>query len=482
MRTLHDLPFDNTYARLPETFRQRVAPTPVPNPYLIAFNPDAAALIDLAPGQATLPEGIAFLAGNHLLPQCEPVATKYAGHQFGHFVPQLGDGRAILLGEVRSASGAKWDLQLKGAGPTAFSRFGDGRAVLRSSIREYLCSEAMHALGIPTTRALSIVGTPMPVYREQPETGAIVLRMAPSFVRFGSFEVFAARNEHNEVRQLADYVIAEHWPHWVNEVDRYVRFYRDVIDRTARLVAQWQAVGFAHGVLNTDNMSILGLTLDYGPFGFMEDFDSDFICNHSDTTGRYAFNQQPRIAYWNLAVLGHSLLALIDRADAQSGLETFPDIFNHQLHTLMCAKLGLSNAQENQTLWRDVLDVLAAGRVDYTLFFRNLGNDPTHDSVRRLFACTKGFDAWSERYREHLAHEGDDEDRRRVRMNQVNPQHILRNYLAQQAIEQANAGDFREVQRLHAVLRQPFTEQPGAEQYAAPAPAWGKHLVVSCSS
>lgn len=484
MRTLPQLNFDNTYARLPETFRQRVDPTPVPNPYLIASNLEAASLLDLHPDELGTPDFVEYFAGNRLLPGSEPVAMKYAGHQFGHFVPQLGDGRAILLGEVRNQRGEKWDLHLKGAGPTAFSRFADGRAVLRSSIREYLCCEAMHGLGIPTTRALCVIGTRLPVHREAVEPGALVLRMAPTHVRFGSFEVFAARNEHHEVRLLADYVIEHHFPHLQNAEDRYPRFLREVCDRTARLMAHWQAVGFMHGVMNTDNMSILGITLDYGPFGFMEDFDSDTICNHSDHTGRYAFSQQPRIGYWNVAVLAQALLALMNVEEARAVLDTYPETFNGHLHRLMCAKIGVAPTEGNQALWRDALDLLAAGKVDYTLFFRTLcqfDTDPTNEAIRRLFPCDKGFLRWAERYRDGLA-QVPDKATRQESMNLVNPRFILRNYLAQVAIEKATAGDFSEVQRLYEVLRRPFDEQPEMAQYAEPAPSWGKRLVVSCSS
>ena len=285
MRTLADLAFDNTYARLPATFYQHVEPTPVPDPYLVAFNPDAARLIDLDPAEASNPEFVEYFAGNKLLPGSEAIAMKYAGHQFGSWVPQLGDGRAILLGEVKNSAGERWDLHLKGAGKTMFSRFGDGRAVLRSSIREYLACEALHALGIPTTRALCIIGTDLEVYRESVESGALIVRMAPSHVRFGSPEVSPHRGQTDSVKTLADYVIEQHYPDLKEVEDRYAAFLREVVARTARLVAKWQAVGFAHGVLNTDNMSILGITLDYGPYGFMENFEPVSSAT-TDETGR----------------------------------------------------------------------------------------------------------------------------------------------------------------------------------------------------
>jgi uncharacterized protein YdiU (UPF0061 family) len=488
MARLADLPFDNSYARLPDVFHQRIEPTPVPDPYLVAFNPAAARLIDLDPAEANNPDFVQYFAGNKRLPGSEPVAMKYAGHQFGTYVPQLGDGRAILLGEVRNAAGDRWDLHLKGAGKTAFSRFGDGRAVLRSSIREYLCCEAMHALGIPTTRALCVIGTDLEVYREGVETGALIVRMAPSHVRFGSFEVFAHRGQTHEVKVLADYVIERDYPHLRDADDKYVAFLREVVARTARLVAKWQAVGFAHGVLNTDNMSIVGLTLDYGPYGFMEEFDPAFVCNHSDETGRYAFDQQPRIGYWNLAALAQALLSLMEIDHAKAALNTYADEFNTHMHELMTTKLGLTTHQEGDpALWTGLLDMLARSRADYTTFFRRLGTFSTspgesNDQLRALVGGANDFDAWAERYRERLQAEGSLDRERQARMDRVNPKYVLRNYLAQIAIDKAHQKDFSEVDRLRGVLQAPFDEQPEMEHYAQLAPAWARHLTVSCSS
>jgi uncharacterized protein YdiU (UPF0061 family) len=488
MRCLTDLPFDNTYARLPSAFYQRIEPTPVPDPYLVAFSPSAARLIDLDPAEVSNPDFVQYFAGNKRLPGSDPVAMKYAGHQFGSYVPQLGDGRAILLGEVRNAAGERWDLHLKGAGKTAFSRFGDGRAVLRSSIREYLACEALHALGVPTTRALCVVGTDLEVYREGVETGALIVRMAPSHVRFGSFEVFAHRGQTNEVKLLSDYVIEQHYPHLNDRDDRYVAFLQEIVARTARLVAKWQAVGFAHGVLNTDNMSILGITLDYGPYGWMEDFDPGFICNHSDEAGRYAFDQQPRIGYWNLAALANAFLSLMTVDEAKAALNTYPDVFNAHMHELMTTKLGLATSDENdQALWTGVLDVLAAQRTDYTIFFRTLSTfstspGATNDEIRRLFKDPASFDEWANRYGDRLRAECSLDHERKVRMDRVNPKYVLRNYLAQIAIDKAQKKVFSEVDRLRSVLAMPFDEQTEMEHYAQPAPEWGKHLQVSCSS
>jgi uncharacterized protein YdiU (UPF0061 family) len=489
MRKLNELVFDNSYARLPESLYQRVRPTPVPDPYLVAFCPSAAALLDLDPVEARTPAFVQALAGNELIPGSDPVAMRYAGHQFGTYVPQLGDGRAILLGEVRNGRGEKWDLHLKGAGRTAFSRFGDGRAVLRSCIREYLCSEAMHALGIPTSRALCVVGTDLPVYRETPETGALLLRLAPSHVRFGSFEVLSYHHEHEALRVLADYVIGLHFPELQEAQDKYLRLFFEVVRRTARLMAEWQAVGFAHGVMNTDNMSVLGLTIDYGPFGFMEEFDPGFVCNHSDETGRYAFDQQPRIGYWNLACLAQALTPLVERDPLLEALNTYADAFNTHMHALMCRKLGLKDATtEDQSLWTGLLDLLAAARVDYTTFFRKLGTfattpDADNTEIRVLLGCANDWDRWADRYRSRLVSEKSHDAERKARMDRANPKYVLRNYLAQIAITKAvEDRDFAEVDRLRGVLERPFDEQPEMEHYATPAPAWGKRLMVSCSS
>ena len=315
--------FENSYARLPEVFFRRVAPQPLRGAFLLSVNADALALLDLPAEAASAPEFLEFFSGAKLLSGAEPIAAAYAGHQFGVYVPQLGDGRAILLGEAIDKRGGRWDLQLKGAGLTPFSRMGDGRAVLRSCIREYLCSEAMHGLGIPTTRALCLIGSDEPVRRETIEKGAALVRMSPSHVRFGSFEYFYYRNQPEQVRQLADYTLALHFPDLLETPQPYAAFFQEVVTRTARLMAQWQAVGFAHGVMNTDNMSILGLTLDYGPFGFLDEYDAGYICNHSDHTGRYAFGAQPQIGFWNLACLAQALSPVLPESAAIDGLNSY---------------------------------------------------------------------------------------------------------------------------------------------------------------
>ncbi|WP_239189905.1 protein adenylyltransferase SelO [Candidatus Nitrotoga sp. HW29] len=489
MKKLEQLNFDNTFSRLPDVFHSRLNPTPLPNAYLVSFNASAAKLINLDVTEVERADFVEYFIGNRLLPGSEPLSMLYAGHQFGHFVPQLGDGRAILLGEIKNNDGEYWDIQLKGAGITPFSRNGDGRAVLRSSIREYLCSEAMHGLGIPTSRALCIVGSDAEVYRETIESAAVVTRLSPSHVRFGSFEVFAYRGQHEPIAMLADYVIAKHFPDISDTPDKYLRLLNEVITRTASLMAQWQAVGFAHGVMNTDNMSILGLTFDYGPFGFMETYDPGFICNHSDHGGRYAFDQQPQIGLWNLACLAQALTPIIAVEEAQAALENYEPTYFKYYTELMGKKLGLTNAsKEDAALVKSLLEMMRANQLDYTNLFRSLGSfkfapDETNNALRDQFIDRAVFDAWAGVYRTRLQSEPETDEERKVRMDKVNPKYILRNSMAQSAIALAERErDFSEVDRLLALLSRPFDEQPEMEDYAAPAPDWARHVVVSCSS
>ena len=485
---LEELRFDNRYGRLPPEFYTRLAPTPLPDPYLVAFNPAVAELIGLAPEEARRAEFAEIFSGNRLLPGFDPLAAVYAGHQFGVFVPQLGDGRAILLGEAAGARGC-WDLQLKGAGMTPYSRMGDGRAVLRSSIREYLASEAMHALGIPTTRALAIVGSDQPVIRESVESAAVLTRVAPSHVRFGSFELFSSRRQHEHVRTLADHVIDRHYPQLHEAREPYLELLREVTARTAKLIAQWQAVGFCHGVMNTDNMSILGITIDYGPYGFIEGFDWDHVCNHSDDSGRYAYNMQPRIAHWNLYCLAEALLPLLDMDAAEAALKAYEPQFERSYAELMRAKLGLATEQaEDAALVRDTLALLHDNRADYTMFFRRLGNFDSaaaadNASLRDMFAGREGYAAWAGRYRTRLALEARTAAERKARMDRVNPRYVLRNYLAETAIRRAvDQRDYGEIERLARLLARPYDEQPAMRAYAESAPQWAANLSVSCSS
>lgn len=488
-RTLERLSFDNTYARLPQALYARVTPTPFSAPpYLVHANPAAAELIDLDPQQCARPEFSALFGGSSVAPGMEPLAMLYSGHQFGVYVPQLGDGRAILLGEATNERGERWDLHLKGAGMTPFSRDGDGRAVLRSTIREYLCCAAMSGLGIPTTRALCLVGSDDKVYREQIETGAMLVRMAPSHVRFGTFEVFYYRKQHEHLKTLADYVIEHHFPHLRDVAANYARFFTEVVERTAQLIAQWQAVGWAHGVMNTDNMSILGLTLDYGPYGFMDDYDAGFICNHSDHNGRYAFNQQPYMGLWNLSCLAQALLPLAEKEALKAGLDTYQPLFEQEYQKRMRAKFGLVEARvEDDELIRDFMGLLQGSHADYTIAFRELSTfssaeHATNDGLREHFLNPNRFAEWAVRYRDRLRSERSRDDDRRDRMNRVNPKYVLRNYLAQTAIEKAQQKNFSEIDRLFTLLQEPFHDQPGMDTYALPPPNWGKHLSVSCSS
>jgi uncharacterized protein YdiU (UPF0061 family) len=377
---------------------------------------------------------------------------------------------------------------------TPYSRMGDGRAVLRSSIREFLCSEAMAALGIPTTRALMVTGSDKPVIRETVETSAVVTRMAPSFVRFGSFEHWRYRNNPEELRILADYVIKAFYPALLDAANPYLALLEEVTRRTARLIAHWQAVGFMHGVMNTDNMSILGITLDYGPFGFMEAFDVDHICNHTDQGGRYSYANQVPVGHWNCYALANALLPLIDDQEgAKAALDVYVDAYGDKFDELLHAKLGLGTVQENdRQLADDMFKLMQANHVDFTLFFRRLGDlklDVTDADraeadapLRDLFLDRPAFDAWAVEYRARLRQEGSVDAQRRVAMHAVNPKYVLRNYLAQVAIEKAQNGDYAEVRRLLAVLERPFDEQPENDAYAALPPDWASHLEVSCSS
>jgi uncharacterized protein YdiU (UPF0061 family) len=480
-RTLDTLHWDNRYARLPGAFYRRVDPAPLPDPYLMSVSAPAAALLDLTPAALHDERTRNILAGNALPAGAEPLAMNYCGHQFGVFVPQLGDGRALVLGEAVNARGERWMLQLKGAGETPFSRTADGRAVLRSTIREYLCSEAMHALGIPTTRALGIAGSDAPVYRESEETAAVLLRMAPTLVRFGSFEVFYARREHAYLRQLADHVIELFYPEFMGSDEGYEQLLDEIIARTARLMAQWQAVGFCHGVMNTDNFSILGLTLDYGPFGFMEAFDPAHVCNHSDEQGRYAYQNQPYIGLWNCSRLAQALTPLIAVEKCNAALARYEGCYLEAYGELMRAKLGLREQHDGDpALAADLLTLMAAQHIDFTNFFRALSHSVA--AAREHALDLAAFDAWAVRYEARLMAEGSMPAERARRMRQANPKFVLRNHLAQAAIEKAQRKDFSEIERLLAVLEHPFDEQPENAAYAAPAPAGAEPVVVSCSS
>ena len=489
---LEALKVDNRFAGLSECYFSRVQPTPLENVSLASLNHDAARLIGLDPGQVTGPELAAVFNGDKPFPGADPLAMLYAGHQFGHYVQQLGDGRAILLGQVRNRAGDSWDLQVKGAGLTPYSREGDGRAVLRSTIREYLCSEAMHGLGIPTTRALCVITSPAEVYRERIESAALLVRLSPSHVRFGSFEVFYYREQYHLLGALADHVLDEHYPELAGRADRYQLWLRAVIDRTASLVARWQAVGFAHGVLNTDNMSVLGLTLDYGPYGFLDVYDPGFVCNHSDHRGRYAFARQPDICLWNLSCFAQAILPLLSDTPALAGeiakgeLQAWTALFADYYRQAMAAKLGLTDASaDDDALVAELLALMAKDRLDYTIFFRQLADSFAPDSgvkVRDHFVDRETFDAWERQYQARLQQEDSSGAGRCERMRQVNPAIVMRNHIAQIAIEKAEQGDFSEVDRLLALFRDPYGETAAADPCAGYPPSWATEISVSCSS
>jgi uncharacterized protein YdiU (UPF0061 family) len=489
---LDGLEIGNAFADLPAAFYTRLQPTPLPEPYLVGISQSAAALIQLDAASRGSEQFLQIFTGNQAMPASKPLAAVYSGHQFGVWAGQLGDGRAILLGDVAAPGNEtanRLELQLKGAGLTPYSRTADGRAVLRSSIREFLCSEAMAALGIPTSRALCVTGSDQYVLRETPETCAVATRMAPSFVRFGSFEHWYYTDRLDELKTLADHVIDRHYPQLREQANPYSALLSETTRRTAHLIAQWQAVGFMHGVMNTDNMSILGLTLDYGPFGFMEAFDARHICNHSDHAGRYAYNMQPKIGHWNCFALGQALLPLIGSVDdVHLALQCYQPEFAGKLDQLLHAKLGLQSQQpEDAALLQQLFNILQESHVDYTQFFRHLGNlqidNPAADEpLRDLFINRPAFDAWAQEYRLRLQQEDRPDQARKLAMDAVNPKYVLRNYLAQIAIEKAQNKDFSEVARLLGVLEKPFDEQLENEHYAALPPDWAQSLEVSCSS
>jgi serine/tyrosine/threonine adenylyltransferase len=476
-------------------FHTLLPPQPLPEVHWVHRNTALAADLGLTHWLDT-GQALHALAGNTVPPGTETLAGVYSGHQFGVWAGQLGDGRALLLGELDTPTGAM-ELQLKGSGRTPYSRMGDGRAVLRSSIREYLCSEAMHALGIPTTRALAIVGSPQPVVRETMETAAVVTRVAPSFIRFGHFEHFAHTARDVDALRLLTQRVIERWFPELAELtgasQPAAALLREVTRLTAELMAQWQAVGFCHGVMNTDNLSILGLTIDYGPFGFLDAFDPLHVCNHSDDRGRYAYARQPAVAYWNLHALAQALVPLVgDDTDAlRDALEPYGATFEAALQQRLRAKLGLRSTdgadEGDAALVNALFDLMAADHVDFTILFRRLAGfstapDARNDAVRDLFIAREAFDAWAQRYTTRLQAEGSVDAERALRMNAVNPKYILRNHLAETAIVKAGEGDFSEVALLAKVLRRPYDEQPEHSALAAFPPDWAQHLEVSCSS
>ncbi|KAF0163645.1 MAG: hypothetical protein FD157_2975 [Rhodocyclaceae bacterium] len=506
------LPADPVQHDVPRPVRNacysRVKPTPVAAPELLAWADAVGDLLGIArPDSATGPVAD-VLGGNHLLPGMQPYAARYGGHQFGNWAGQLGDGRAMTLVEVIGPDGRRRELQLKGAGRTPYSRRADGRAVLRSSVREFLCSEAMHYLGVPTTRALSLVATGEAVERDmfydgnaQDEPGAVVCRVAPSFVRFGNFEILAANEELEELKRLADYVIRTHYPELGEpSPEVYARWFEEICRRTAVMVADWMRVGFVHGVMNTDNMSILGLTIDYGPYGWLEGYDLGWTPNTTDATGRrYCYGRQPEIAQWNLLRLAGALSPLIpDRADLEAGIDSFGRVYGECSQRIMGDKLGLLEfAAGDDALVEDLVAALHGAETDMTLFFRGLADVPVaaaDDAVLMAPLCAAFYDesdgghllGWLRHYVERVRRDGQDPATRRARMNRINPKYVPRNYLAQLAIDALAEGDASVLKRLLAVLEHPYDEQPQHEDLAARRPEWARHKAgcsaLSCSS
>jgi uncharacterized protein YdiU (UPF0061 family) len=473
--------FRNTYAEMPERFYARVKPTPVASPRLIKVNKDLAHKLFLHPEELASPDGVAILAGNRIAAGSEPLAEAYAGHQFGHFVPQLGDGRAILLGEVTGHDGTLYDIQLKGPGRTPFSRGGDGRAAVGPVLREYLVSEAMTAMGVPSTRALAAVTTGERVLRETALPGAVLTRVAASHLRVGTFQYFAARGDVEGTRALADYAISRHYPEAARGPQPYRRFLEGVISRQARLVAHWMLVGFIHGVMNTDNTSISGETIDYGPCAFLETYEPLKVFSSIDQLGRYAYGNQPGVMLWNLARLAETLLPVLEQVEgdgeaalawAKEALAAFPSQFEAAHTAGMARKLGLFTEQpEDGALGKDLLERMAANRSDFTLTFRKLCSAAEgDDSVRIQFAEPAAYDDWAVKWRRRLEVEPDSAQTRATAMRLVNPAYIPRNHRVEGAIAAAvERDDFQPFEALLDAVTQPFEERVGLERFATPA-------------
>src|SRR6266478_5154557 len=491
--TVH-FPFQNSYAALPANFFARVAPTPVASPRLIKLNRPLAVDLGLDPDRLASPEGTEILAGKRVPEGADPIAMAYAGHQFGHFVPQLGDGRAILLGEVVDKDGIRRDIQLKGSGPTPFSRRGDGRAALGPVLREYIVSEAMFALGIPTTRSLAAVITGENVMRETMLPGAVLTRVAASHIRVGTFQFFAARGDTDGVRQLADHAIARHYPDAAKADRPYHALLQGVVARQADLVARWLLVGFIHGVMNTDNCSISGETIDYGPCAFMDQYDPAAVFSSIDEHGRYAYANQPRIALWNLTRLAECLLPLFsdeqDKAieEAQLALGGFAEAFTAAYQAGLRNKLGLFTARDDDpALAQDLLDAMTKNQADFTLTFRRLRDaalDPGGDAeVRRLFADPAAYDEWALRWRQRASEEPHSPGERQAAMLSVNPAFIPRNHRVEAVIDAAvNRDDFALFEELLTVLSKPFEDQPALSGYADPPEPHQRVLQTFCGT
>lgn len=477
---LDDLTLQTPYLSLDSEFYDVTDPIPLDNPYLISFSPQAAKLIGLNSNCCDDPRLIELLNGSFIPSGSKPFAMCYSGHQFGHYNPWLGDGRASNLGSVSG-----WNLQLKGSGETLYSRMADGRAAVRSSIREYLMSEAMHHLGIPTTRALGVIGSKTKIARSQMENAAMVMRMSTSWVRFGTFEYFYYRKEHSKLEMLAEYVIAESYPHFQDDEDRFFKMFCEILERTAKLIAQWQGVGFCHGVMNTDNMSIEGLTIDYGPYAMMDDFKYGYICNHTDRHGRYAYGEQPNISYWNLTKLSEALSPIISKERMQKKLDAFgTTIYPHAYIDVMRDKLGLIEKLDNDMeLIEELVVALHDAFVDHTIFFRTLSHyDGDREALFDIAMNPVVIDKWLNFYDKRLLQESSTDKERHKKMLQTNPKYVLKNYMIQEAIVLAERGDFSRVETLLYIASHPYDEMPEFERFAQETPEEHKNLGLSCSS
>ena len=470
--------FDNSYVNLPQRFYVRQAPVPVADPALIRVNRELAQLLGIDPDWLESEQGVNTIAGNHVPDGADPIATVYAGHQFGSWNPRLGDGRAILLGEVIGSDGERYDMQLKGSGITPFSRMGDGRAPLGPVLREYLVSEAMASLGIPTSRTLAAVSSGEAVFRERKLAGGVLVRVAKSHIRIGTLQYFASQQDQEGLTRLVDYVIARHYPQVADDENPVLSLLQAVSRRQAELIAHWQAVGFIHGVMNTDNMLLSGETIDYGPCAFMDGYDSAAVFSSIDHGSRYAYRNQPAIAQWNLACLAQTLLPMIDADEtaateaAQSVLNAFPDMYLDAYFARLREKFGLTTEREDDTsLMQDFLDLLEAGRHDFTLAFRRLSDlatDSRADGIGELFDFPQAFTSWIQRWRQRCAGESIDAAYRQERMRASNAAFIARNHLVERAIAEAYEGDFSFFHRLHERLQHPFTYEPADADLATP--------------
>ncbi|SFV59143.1 Selenoprotein O and cysteine-containing homologs [hydrothermal vent metagenome] len=474
---LRDIELTNPYLKLPELCYDRVEPTPLKKPFLIHANRELAVSLGIDIDELESDDFLALINGELELNNSETFAMCYAGHQFGFFVDRLGDGRAINIGTIGGQH-----LQLKGAGTTLYSRGGDGRAVLRSSIREYLMSEAMYGLGIETTRALGIIGSEHRVYREDWESGAIVLRVSPSWVRFGTIEYFSHHKKYRELEALVDYVITESYPHLIDSDERYLKFFMEVVERTAKLIAKWQSVGFNHGVMNTDNMSIAGVTIDYGPYAFLDDYDFYNICNHTDRNGRYSFGNQPSVAKWNLKALMDSLSPMISIEKMELAIDEYDLIYQDHYISIMSQKLGFNTQRDGDgELIRDLLGVMQKLSVDYTLFFRTLSRySGDRDDILKLCSYHKPMSLWLDSYDERVSEI--DQSHKMEKMLSTNPKYTLKNYMLDEAISSANSGDFSTVDALFEIAKNPYDEHEEYERWSNATPSIYKNQMLSCSS